>query len=83
MSTDYQTGAVPVLKAKATGETDEDRPAAPHFKLYAPQWTCPIHGAIGGDLVLSFVYPHGARTYCLLCCLQLLERLGLRELERG
>jgi hypothetical protein len=61
--------------------SDEHRAGAPFsFTLCPPQWACPVHGAT--EAVVTFVYPHGERTLCLHCCLDLLDRLGVRALDR-
>lgn len=44
------------------------------------KWRCEKHGQ--HDQVLTFAAQHATRTVCVLCLLELLERLGLTDLPR-
>jgi hypothetical protein len=48
-----------------------------------PRWHCEKHGATDAVMTVStLVPPTEARTYCVLCLRDLLERCGLKPLTR-
>jgi hypothetical protein len=60
---------------------DEFTVRGPLVTFRKPMWRCSVHGET--DLVFTMLMPGLAgHTYCIACTIALLERLGLKALDR-